>query len=147
MNWGNKISWHPSQLVMFMCYIFCSRSMPVRLALFTMGRSFRLRFIGQRYLWPPAFDPPDLKKLLFCLQRESCHPHPGYGQGKAGIITSYSPACVSLGGGVNTRFHFFVAWFSDGSKSSGRGSELTTSCRLKNQANNPRRLVIFEHDK
>ena len=27
--------------------------------------------------------------------------------------------CVSLGGGVNTHFHFFVVWFSDGSKSSG----------------------------
>ena len=53
-------------------------------------------------------------------------PHPGHGGGKAGIITSYSPVCVSLGGGVNTHFHFFVAWFSDSSKLSGEGSEQTT---------------------
>ena len=31
----------------------------------------------------------------------------------------------------NTRFHFFVAWFSDGSKSSGRVSEQKTSSNLK----------------
>ena len=32
---------------------------------------------------------------------------------------------------MNTRFHFFVAWFSDGSKSSGGVSEWTTSSSLK----------------
>ena len=58
-------------------------------------------------------------------------PHPRHGQGKAGTITSYSPACVSLGDGVSTRFHFFVAWFSDGSKSSGGESEQMTSSHLK----------------
>ena len=57
--------------------------------------------------------------------------HPANGQGKTGTITSYSLACASLAGGVNTRFHFFVAWFSDGSKLSGRGSERTTSSSLK----------------
>ena len=31
----------------------------------------------------------------------------------------------------NTHFHFFVAWFSDGSKSSGRVSEQKTSSNLK----------------
>ena len=56
---------------------------------------------------------------------------PGHWRGKAGTITSYSPVCVSLGGGVNTRFHFFVAWFSDSSNSFGRASERTTSSRLK----------------
>ena len=44
---------------------------------------------------------------------------------------SYSPVCVSLGGGVNTCFHFFVAWLSDGSKSSEGRSERTTSSCLK----------------
>ena len=39
-------------------------------------------------------------------------PHPWHARGKAGTITSYSPACVSLGGGVNTHFDFFVVWFS-----------------------------------
>ena len=39
---------------------------------------------------------------------ESRHPHPGQGWGKAGIITSYSSAGVSLGGGVNTHFQFFA---------------------------------------
>ena len=53
--------------------------------------------------------------------------------GETGIITSYSPACVSLGGGANTRFHFFVAWFSDGSKLSGGGREQTTLSRLKSR--------------
>ena len=43
---------------------------------------------------------------------------PRHGREKAGTITSYSPACVSLGGGVNSHFHFFVAWFSAGWKSS-----------------------------
>ena len=48
-----------------------------------------------------------------------------------GIITSYSPACVSLEGGVNTHFHFFVVRFLDGWKSSGGGSEWMTSSPLK----------------
>ena len=34
-------------------------------------------------------------------------------------------------GELNTRFHFFIAWFWDGSKSSGGGSEQTTSSSLK----------------
>ena len=36
------------------------------------------------------------------------HPTPGHGVVKSGIITSYSLACVYLGGGINTRFHFFT---------------------------------------
>ena len=51
--------------------------------------------------------------------------------GNVGIITSYSPACVSLGGGVSTHFHFFIAWFSDGLKWTGGRSEGTTSSHLK----------------
>ena len=35
-------------------------------------------------------------------------PHLRHTGGKAGKITSYSPASVSLGGGVNVRFHFFA---------------------------------------
>ena len=58
-------------------------------------------------------------------------PHPRHARGKAGTITSYSPACVSLGGGVNTHFDFFVVWFSDCSKSSRARSEQTTSSHLK----------------
>ena len=59
------------------------------------------------------------------------NPHPGHSWEKEGTITSYSPACVSLRGRVNTCFHFFVAWFSDGLKLSRGGSEQTTSSHLK----------------
>ena len=55
--------------------------------------------------------------------------------GMAGAKWEQSPhihqLCVSLGDGVNTHFHFLIAWFWDGSKSSGGGSEQTTSSRLK----------------
>ena len=70
-------------------------------------------------------------------------PHP---RGKAGVITSYSPACVSLGGGVNTCFHFFVAWFTDGLKSSGGGSEQMTLNCLKIRLTFSFRLVIWTFD-
>ena len=44
---------------------------------------------------PPPPPPP----FLACLGESEDTP------------TSYSPACVSLGGGVKTHFHFFVIWF------------------------------------
>ena len=66
------------------------------------------------YVMHQSFEPPS--------------PPPPACPGESG---EHSPVCVSLGGGVNTRFHFFVAWFSDGSKSSGGVSERTTSSRLK----------------
>ena len=57
---------------------------------------------------------------------------PRHGWGKVGIITSHSPACVSLGSRVNTRFHFFIAcWFSDGLKLSRGGSEWMTGLSLR----------------
>ena len=51
-------------------------------------------------------------------------PHPGYARGKAGTITSIHQL-------VNTSFHFFIVWFSDGSKSSRERGERTSSSRLK----------------
>ena len=60
------------------------------------------------------------------LHRARAPPPPGHHRGKVGTITLYSSACVSLGGEVDTHFHFFVAWFSDGLKSSGGGNEWTT---------------------
>ena len=73
--------------------------------------------------------------VCLCVMHQSFEtPASRHGWGKAGITTSYLPARVSLGGGVNTHFHLFIAWFSDGSKSSGggggEGSEQTTSCCL-----------------
>ena len=72
-------------------------------------------------LWSLLIQKCDLQALHTCIchfKSEIClrlmlctshlkPPHPGHGQGEAGTITSYSSACVSLGGGVNARFHDF----------------------------------------
>ena len=82
---------------------------------------YSCHFNAQVLAWEPASATPMHKSFV--------PPHLRHTGGKAGKITSYSPASVSLGGGVNTRFHFFAQ------KVGGEGftfdlSAVTFSCCL-----------------
>ena len=71
--------------------LYCNtRVVPVRISEGTAA----LHLLCTSHLKPTPHTPPRA--------RAPRTPH------QAGIITSYSPAYVSLGGGENTRFHFFV---------------------------------------
>ena len=89
-----------------------------------LGTYILLFVIARLYQWlmHQSFEPPTQPNPT----------QPRHGRGKVGIITSHSPACVSLGSRVNTRFHFFIAcWFSDGLKLSRGGSEWMTGLSLR----------------